>query len=86
MDVCTPPTVERYTGNRFGWQAGPATENVEEVQRHGLSRTLPGLKGFYHVGQWADATVGVSSAAVSGRNMVKVLCRNEGRKFTASSR
>ncbi len=85
-DVCTPLTAERYTGNRFGWQAGPATENVEEVQRRGLSRTLPGLKGFYHVGQWADASLGVSTVAISGRNMVKHVCKTEGRKFTTIQR
>ena len=85
-DVCTPPTAERYTGNRFGWQAGPATENVEEVQRNGLSKTLPGLEGFFHVGQWSDATLGVSSVAISGRNMVKNLCKKEGMRFRTSTR
>jgi len=85
-DVCTPPTAERYTGNRFGWQAGPATENVEEVQRNGLSKTLPGLEGFFHVGQWSNASLGVSSVAISGRNMVKDLCKQEGKKFTTSTR
>ncbi|MFC2009149.1 phytoene desaturase family protein, partial [Chloroflexota bacterium] len=85
MDVCTPPTAERYTGNRFGWQAGPAKENIEEVQRHGLSKTLPGLDGFYHVGQWSNASLGVSSVAISGRNMVKELCKREGRRFTGKT-
>jgi len=84
-DVCTPPTAERYTNNRCGWQAGPATQNVEEVQRNGLSRTLPGLQGFFHVGQWSNASLGVSSVAISGRNMVKDLCKKEGRKFTAKT-
>ena len=85
-DVCTPPTAERYTNNRCGWQAGPATQNVEEVQRNGLSKTLPGLQGFFHVGQWSNASLGVSSVAISGRNMVKDLCKKEGRKFTTSTR
>ena len=81
IDISTPPTAERYTGNRFGWQAGPPSENVGEIQRHGLSRTLPGLDGFNHVGQWSMANLGVSSAAVMGRNLVKELCRRRGKKF-----
>jgi phytoene dehydrogenase-like protein len=86
VDVCTPPTAERYTGNRFGWQAGPATANVEEVQRHGLSKTLPGLKRFYHVGQWSNASLGVSSVAISGLNAVKDLCKQDGKRFTTTAR
>jgi phytoene dehydrogenase-like protein len=85
VDVCTPPTSERYTGNRYGWQAGPPKENEEEIQRKGLSNTLPGLEGFYHVGQWAGASLGISTAAISGRNMVKTLCKRDGRRFMVLS-
>lgn len=81
MDISTPPTAERYTGNRFGWQAGPPTENATEIQRRGLSKTLPGLEGFYHIGQWSAATLGVSSVAVSGRNLIKALCKKDGKRF-----
>jgi phytoene dehydrogenase-like protein len=82
-DVCTPPTAERYTGNRYGWQAGPPKENAAEIQRKGLSKTLPGLENFRHVGQWSMANLGVSSAAVMGRNLVKELCKEQGKRFTA---
>jgi phytoene dehydrogenase-like protein len=85
MDICTPPTSERYTGNRFGWQAGPPQENASEAQRKGLSITLPGLDGFYHVGQWSNATLGVSSVAISGRNLVKNLCKQDGKRFISNA-
>lgn len=85
LDVCTPPTSERYTGNRFGWQAGPPQENASEAQRKGLSITLPGLDGFYHIGQWSNATLGVSSVAISGRNLVKNLCKQDGKRFITNA-
>jgi phytoene dehydrogenase-like protein len=84
MDVCTPPTAERFTGNRFGWQAGPPREDAKRIQREGLSKTLPGLDRFHHVGQWSTATLGVSSAAVMARALVKELCKQDGRRFVAA--
>jgi phytoene dehydrogenase-like protein len=83
MDISTPPTAERFTGNRYGWQAGPPKENVSEVQRQGLSRTLPGLQGFFHAGQWATASLGVSSVAISGRNTIQALCKQDRKRFIA---
>ena len=80
-DISTPPTAERFTGNRYGWQAGPPEENAAEIQRKGLSKTLPGLDGFFHVGQWSMATLGVSSVAIMGHNLVKELCKKDGRRF-----
>jgi phytoene dehydrogenase-like protein len=83
IDACTPPTAERYTGNRYGWQAGPPRENAAGIQRVGLSKILPGLNGFYHVGQWSMANLGVSSAAVMARNLVKELCKIQGKRFSS---
>jgi phytoene dehydrogenase-like protein len=81
MDISTPPTAERFTGNRYGWQAGPPTENAAEVQRKGLSKTLPGLEGFFHIGQWANASLGVSTVAISGRSIVQELCKKDNKRF-----
>lgn len=81
IDISTPPTVERFTGNRFGWQAGPPKEDAARIMRKGLSKTLPGLDDFYMVGQWASASLGVSNAAMMGRNLVKDLCKQDKKKF-----
>ncbi len=81
MDISTPATAERFTGNRFGWQAGPPKEDAARIMRRGLSKTLPGLKNFYMVGQWASASVGVSNAAMMGRNLVRDLCKQDKKKF-----
>lgn len=80
-DVITPATVERYTLNFHGWQPWPVPDGGFMSMMRGLSKTLPGLKNFYMVGQWASAMIGVSNAAVMGRNLVKELCKKDKKKF-----
>jgi len=81
MDISTPSTAERFTGNRFGWQAGPPKEDAAKIMRKGLSKTLPGLDNFHMVGQWASASLGVSNVAMMGRNFVKDLCKKDRKRF-----
>jgi phytoene dehydrogenase-like protein len=81
MDISTPPTAERFTGNRFGWQAGPPKRDAARIMRKGLSKTLPGLDNFHMVGQWASASLGVSNVAMMGRNFVKDLCKQDKKRF-----
>jgi len=52
-----------------------------KVMFQGLSKTLPGLQNFYMVGQWAEAMIGIPTAALSGRNLIKTLCKKDGKKF-----
>jgi hypothetical protein len=42
---------------------------------------LAGLENFYMVGQWAGAMNGISSAALTGRNLIKELCKKDNKKF-----
>ncbi len=81
MDISTPPTAERFTGNRFGWQAGPPKEDAARIMRKGLSKTLPGLDDFHMVGQWASASLGVSTVAMMGRSLIKELCKKDKKRF-----
>lgn len=84
VDVATPLTVERYTGNYLGYQAW-GIPNVSPLgSLKGLSTTLPGLTGFYMVGHWAGATIGVSTVAAAGRKLVQRLCKADGRRFVAT--
>ncbi len=80
-DVTTPATVERYTLNFHGWQPWPVPDGGMKTMMSGLSKTLPGLKNFYMVGQWASAMIGVSNAAAMGRSLVKELCKKDKKKF-----
>jgi hypothetical protein len=42
---------------------------------------LPGLDNFYMIGQWAEGTIGIPTAAVSGRRAIMAICRKHGKKF-----
>ncbi len=81
IDVSTPLTIERYTGNYHGLQvwAAPGAGILDMLK--GGTRTLPGLAGFHMAGQWAEAMIGISTAAISGRNAIRRICKEEGRKF-----
>ncbi len=81
IDVSTPVSIARYTGNWHGLQAWTPSKKPVRAMRRGISRTLPGLDRFYMAGQWADALVGLSTAAISGRKVIKRLCRQENIKF-----
>jgi phytoene dehydrogenase-like protein len=81
-DVATPVTWERYTGNwraSFeGWQITTDTFGMS------MSKTLPGLKNFYMCGQWVEPGGGVPSAAMSARNLIQVICKQDKKSFVAN--
>ena len=82
VDVATPLTFERYTGNwkgNFeGWLITPA--NASTLMRP-MSQTLPGLQNFYMCGQWVQPGGGLPSGVMSGERLVKSLCKQDGRRF-----
>jgi len=81
-DVATPITWERYTGNwraSFeGWRTTTRTFGMH------MGKTLPGLKNFYMAGQWVEPGGGVPSAAMSGRNVIQIICKQDKKPFAAS--
>jgi hypothetical protein len=44
---------------------------------------LPRLSNFYMAGQWVGDT-GVSGAAKSGRDIIQLICRRDGKQFAAT--
>ena len=82
VDVSTPVTVERYTGNWRGMQAWPGGGPMDMLK--GVSKTLPGLENFHMVGHWALGTIGISTAAIGARQLVEDLCRQDGRRFVTT--
>jgi len=84
VDVTTPVTVERLTNNFHGWQPRTPRVDASKIMRRGLSKTLPGPQNFYMVGQWAQAMIGVPTVAVMAGNLIKELCKKDGKQFVTS--
>jgi phytoene dehydrogenase-like protein len=78
-DVATPATFERYTGNWQGTFMGWQTSTKTLIMR--MSKTLPGLKNFYMAGMWVEPGGGVPTAAMSGRNVTQIICKQDKRPF-----
>ena len=81
VDVSTPVTFERYTGNWKGsfegWLPTPTTGSYFT----GLRTTLPGLANFHMVGQWVAPGGGLPSGLITGRQVVQRMCRKDKRTF-----
>ncbi|HEY3450653.1 MAG TPA: C-GCAxxG-C-C family (seleno)protein [Myxococcales bacterium] len=79
VDVATPVTFERYTGN---WQGSPdgwciTTHNMGSQ----LPQRLAGLRRFYMAGQWTVPFSGVPGAATSGCHAIQLLCHDDRKRF-----
>jgi phytoene dehydrogenase-like protein len=82
VDVATPATYVRYTGN---WQASPDGWYVTpDNMRTNPMRTLPGLGGLWMAGQWTAPFTGTVIAALTGRQAIQLLCRQDHRRFGTS--
>jgi len=85
LDVATPMTWERITGNwRGAYEAWlPTRGNLLSSLRGGIRTTLPGLDRFYMTGQWVSGG-GLPAVAPAARGLVKSLCKRDGRPFVTS--
>jgi phytoene dehydrogenase-like protein len=81
VDVATPATVIRYTGNwkgsMEGWLLTP------ETGIKSLPLTLPNLRSFYMVGQWVSPGGGLPSGLLTARKAARMICRDNHVKFRA---
>ncbi len=82
IDVATPLTFERYTGNRNGcFEGWLITPENSGVMMKPMEQSVPGLKNFYMCGQWVEPGGGLPTAVMSGKRVVKSLCKEDKRKF-----
>ncbi len=80
VDVATPATFLRYTGNWKGSMQGwMPTENLFAPSP--IKNTLPGLSNFYMTGHWMVPGGGLPIALQTGRNITQIICKNDKRKF-----
>jgi phytoene dehydrogenase-like protein len=75
VDVSTPATVFRYTGNWKGTMEGWLVEPGASFKP--LPNTLPGLNQFMMVGQWVMPGGGLPSGPMTARPAVKAICRHD---------
>ena len=84
IDVATPLTFERYTGNWKGsfegWLITPDNANIILKP---MSQSLPGLSNFFMCGQWVEPGGGLPTGIMSGRRLIKRICLEDGKKFKA---
>jgi phytoene dehydrogenase-like protein len=83
VDVATPTTFERYTGNWEGSMEGWLLTTKSLMMK--MKRTLPGLQNFYMIGQWVVPGGGLPTGAMTGREAIQVLCHHDGKEFRASA-
>jgi hypothetical protein len=84
IDVATPLTAERYTGN---WKGSYMTWQLsgEFQRRHRfISKTVPGLDRFYLASMWTSPPGGLPGAASAGRTVVQLLCARDRKRFVAT--
>jgi phytoene dehydrogenase-like protein len=79
IDVSTPATIIRYTGNwkgsMEGWFIRPGT------RFRPFPNTLPGLRRFLMVGQWIAPGGGLPSGLMTARPAIQAMCKQDGRPF-----
>ena len=81
IDVATPLTTERFTGNGRGY-GDPSVMNSKQMLRSMLHKPLAvsGLRSCYLIGQSVGGA-GILGCASMGRNAVKALCKERGWKY-----
>jgi phytoene dehydrogenase-like protein len=75
IDVSTPASVIRYTGNWKGSQEGWLVEPGDSFKP--LPNTLPGLRQFLMVGQWVMPGGGLPSGPMTARPAIKAICKHD---------
>jgi phytoene dehydrogenase-like protein len=81
-DVATPMTYERnvgvWRGAREGWLLTTKSMSLR------MKKTLPGLENFFMAGQWVEPGGGLPPAAISGRQVIQLICDKDARPFATS--
>ncbi|WP_109484599.1 phytoene desaturase family protein [Occallatibacter savannae] len=75
MDVSTPATVIRYTGNWKGSQEGWIMPPGAGIKPY--PNTLPGLDHFFLIGQWIMPGGGLPSGPMTARPAIKAICKRD---------
>jgi len=79
IDVATPITYKRYTGNYKGsfegWLIDTKTIDIK------INSTIINLKNFYMTGHWIAIGGGLPLVALHARDLLQIICKNDKKKF-----
>jgi phytoene dehydrogenase-like protein len=79
VDIATPMTFTRYTGNWKGsYEGWLLTKKSMTIQ---IPQTLPELSNFYMAGHWLSPGGGLPSGLLTARKVIQKICKKEGIKF-----
>jgi phytoene dehydrogenase-like protein len=79
LDVATPATYVRFTGNWNGAIMGWTEWKFMSTRKP--KKTIAGIDNFYMCGQWTG-DAGLPGAAQGGREVARMICQQEGKKFS----
>jgi phytoene dehydrogenase-like protein len=83
VDVATPATILRYTGNWKGSAQGlMAGKNF--LASVPIKHQFPGLKNFYYASHWNRPSGGLPIAVISGRQLAQKICKDDGKQFAGN--
>jgi phytoene dehydrogenase-like protein len=85
IDISTPATLIRYTGNWRGSFEGWIMKRGS-MMTQSVPKVLPGLENFYMAGHWVEPGGGLPAALLSGRNVAQRICIRERVKFLTNPR
>ncbi|MBP7256300.1 MAG: NAD(P)/FAD-dependent oxidoreductase [Chitinophagales bacterium] len=85
MDMATPATILRYTnnwkGSTQGWLPG---KNL--IASSPVKFKLPKLSQFYYASHWSQPGGGLPIAIMAARSVTKLICKQNGKKFSINKR
>ena len=82
--MAAPLGFERYTGNWRGSVCGwLLSKGTMPMLLCGIPKTLPGLRRLSMAEQWVEPGGMVPQAAASGRNVIQLICAQDGIPFHA---
>ncbi len=81
MDVATPATFYRYTGNWKGSVQGWFPDK-DLLSSSPVGRDLPGLSNFYFCSHWSVPGGGLPVVVKTGRDLSQVICMKYKKAFT----
>jgi phytoene dehydrogenase-like protein len=86
IDVATPLTFRRYTGNWKGTYMTWILSGDFQRRHRFIPKTVPGLAGFYLASMRTNPPGGIPGTAGAGRDVVQLLCHEDRRRFVTAKR